>query len=147
MRDRRIVECYFCPGLLPTLRSAGQNASERPSEFGRHHTVQHRIYCTEMMRELLTYLGYYIYILPVDVDAGLGEHEEPEVHVPLTAGEDGQGVVDQHPAVWQPQRGKDGDDGYQHLHNLQQRVSSHSDLTSNFYCSCNSISLYCPTKV
>ena len=39
---------------------------------------------------------------PVDVDAGLGEHQEPEIHVERGAVEGGQGVVDQHAAVREP---------------------------------------------
>ena len=36
---------------------------------------------------------------PVDVDASLGEHEEPEVHIERSALECGQGVIYEHTSV------------------------------------------------
>ena len=60
-------------------------------------------------------------LLPVDVDAGLGEHEEPEVHVPGPVVDGGHGVVDQHPTVGQPQDSKYGHNYDQHFHNLNIR--------------------------
>ena len=37
--------------------------------------------------------------------------------------EGGHSVVDQHPPVRQPERGKDGHHGYQHLDNLAQAIN------------------------
>ena len=44
----------------------------------------------------------FFFFLPIDIDACLGKHEEPEVHVPGPVVDGGHGVVDQHPAVGQP---------------------------------------------
>jgi hypothetical protein len=55
--------------------------------------------------------------LPVHVDAGLGEHEEPEVHV---GGSGVERVVDQHAAIRNPKGRKDGNDASQHFHNLKE---------------------------
>ena len=58
-------------------------------------------------------------MLPVDIDAGLSEHQVPEVHEDaLPAVEGGQGVVDHEPAPGQPECGKDCHNCDQHLHNL-----------------------------
>ena len=59
-------------------------------------------------------------MLPVDIDAGLSEHQVPEVHEnALPAVEGGQGVVDHEPAPGQPECGKDCDNCDQHLHHLR----------------------------
>ena len=58
-------------------------------------------------------------VQPVDIDAGLGKHQVPEVHEDaLPAVEGGQGVVDHEAAPGQPECGKDGDNCDQHLHHL-----------------------------
>ena len=54
--------------------------------------------------------------LPVHIDAGLSEHEEPEIHVGASGVE---GVVDEHAAVGDPQGGENGHDAGQHLHDLK----------------------------
>ena len=57
--------------------------------------------------------------LPVDVDASFCEHEEPEIHETGLGVHGGETVVDEHPAVRQPQRSEDDDHHHQHLHHLK----------------------------
>ena len=57
----------------------------------------------------------------VDVDAGLGEHEVPEVHEGAAGGEGGHGVVDHETAPRQPEGREDRHHRYQHLHHLEDR--------------------------
>ena len=57
----------------------------------------------------------------VDVDAGLGEHEVPEVHEGAAGGEGGHGVVDHQAAPGQPQGREDRHHRYQHLHHLREQ--------------------------
>jgi len=59
--------------------------------------------------------------IPVNEDAGLGEHQKPQVHEALFFKHHGEGVVDQHSTVGQPQSGKNHHYNDQHLHHLQQK--------------------------
>ena len=60
---------------------------------------------------------------PVDVDACLGEHKVPEVHLQGGLVEGGHGVVDEEAAVGQPQQREDGHHNDQHLDHLQGKHS------------------------
>ena len=60
---------------------------------------------------------------PVNVDAGFGEHEVPEVHLQGGLVEGGHGVVDEEAAVGQPQQREDGHHHDQHLDHLQDKHS------------------------
>ncbi len=58
---------------------------------------------------------------PVHVDAGLCEHEVPQVHQGLLVVHGGEAVVDQESSVGHPQRGEDHHHAGEHLHHLQAR--------------------------
>ena len=86
-------------------------------KFSRECVVQDRIDCTENILTVAKLV--HLCVLPVDIDAGLGEHQVPEVHEDaLPAVEGGQGVVDHEATPGQPECGKDCHNCDQHLHHL-----------------------------
>jgi len=56
--------------------------------------------------------------VPVDEDAGFGEHQKPQVHEALLFKHHGERIVDQHSTVGQPKSGEHHNHYDQHLHHL-----------------------------
>ena len=100
--------------------TAREGRSKCVAELCGEGVVQDRIDCTgnsSMTGQALTR------VLPVDVDAGLGKHQIPEVHEDaLHAVEGGQGVVDHESTPGKPEGGKDCHNRDQHLHHLERKL-------------------------
>lgn len=59
--------------------------------------------------------------VPVNEDAGFGEHQKPQVHEALLFKHHGERVVNQHSTVGQPKGGENHNHHDQHLYHLQQK--------------------------
>ena len=59
---------------------------------------------------------------PVNIDAGLSKHQEPEIHVERSLVKSSYGVVDQHSSVGEPQQCEYCHHNDQHLDNLVENI-------------------------